>query len=296
MAAVTFLGLAGCTLLLSGVRWFSRPSLAARLAPYTPSASATRRAELVSVESLRDVLAPLSAEVGGALARMAGVGEALPVRLARVNARVTPTAFRLRQVAVSLGVGLSAPWIVAATGWGLGPALIGGLGAFALAFLAIEQRLAAASLHHQEQLRDELPVVAEQMGMLLGSGWSLGGAIHRIATRGHGACASDLERVGARVHQGLGEIDALREWAELSAVDSVERLVGILELNREATDLDDLIAREARAMRRAARRRTIESIERRSQQVWVPVTVAALVPGVMLMGVPFVDAMHLLSG
>ena len=40
----------------------------------------------------------------------------------------------------------------------------------------------------------------------------------------------------------------------------------------------------------------IEAIERRTQQVWIPVTFAALVPGVLLMGVPFVDALSLFSG
>ncbi len=48
-------------------------------------------------------------------------------------------------------------------------------------------------------------------------------------------------------------------------------------------------------MRRDAQRQLIETIERRGQQVWIPVTVAALVPGVLLMGVPFVDALRVFS-
>jgi hypothetical protein len=42
-------------------------------------------------------------------------------------------------------------------------------------------------------------------------------------------------------------------------------------------------------------RHTIEAIERRAQQVWVPVTVATLVPGVMLLAVPFLSALHLFA-
>mgnify|MGYP000559951131 CR=1 FL=1 len=37
------------------------------------------------------------------------------------------------------------------------------------------------------------------------------------------------------------------------------------------------------------------AIETRNQKVWIPVTVAALVPGVLLMGIPFLDALTLFS-
>jgi hypothetical protein len=37
-------------------------------------------------------------------------------------------------------------------------------------------------------------------------------------------------------------------------------------------------------------------MDRRGQQVWVPVTVATLVPGVILLTVPFIQALRLFSG
>jgi tight adherence protein C len=43
-------------------------------------------------------------------------------------------------------------------------------------------------------------------------------------------------------------------------------------------------------------REQVELIERRAQQVWIPVTVATLLPGVIFMAVPFVDAMRRLTG
>jgi tight adherence protein C len=36
-------------------------------------------------------------------------------------------------------------------------------------------------------------------------------------------------------------------------------------------------------------------MERRSQQVWIPVTVATLVPGVIFLAVPFVEALRMFS-
>ena len=95
------------------------------------------------------------------------------------------------------------------------------------------------------------------------------------------------------MRQGLSEVDALREWSELADVDELDRLVSVLALNREAADLGRLVAEEARSIRREAQRELIETIERRNQQVWIPVTVAALIPGVLLMGVPFIDALTL---
>ena len=39
-------------------------------------------------------------------------------------------------------------------------------------------------------------------------------------------------------------------------------------------------------------RELIEQIERRSQQVWIPVTVAALLPGAIFIAIPFVQALR----
>jgi hypothetical protein len=69
----------------------------------------------------------------------------------------------------------------------------------------------------------------------------------------------------------------------------------VLALNRQAADLSSLIADEARNIRRDTQRALVESIERRTQMVWVPVTVAALIPGVLFMAVPFAQALSLFS-
>ena len=72
----------------------------------------------------------------------------------------------------------------------------------------------------------------------------------------------------------------------------MHRFVLVLQLQQEAGDLGRLISNEARAMRREAQRRLVETIERRAQLVWIPVTVATLLPGVLLMAVPFLAAMQ----
>jgi Flp pilus assembly protein TadB len=186
---------------------------------------------------------------------------------------------------------------VVALGLGLGGllALLFVLGGAALAFLVVEQRLAAESAAWQRRIFLELPVVSEQLGMLLGAGYSLGAALSRLAARGKGACGRDLVRVTGRIRQGLTEVEALREWAAVVDLDALDRLVSVLALNRQAGDLGRLVGEEARSIRRDVHRELVEAIERRGQQVWIPVTVAALVPGVMFLAVPFVEALRLFA-
>lgn len=291
------LGWIGTALLLSQLRWFARVPLGERLRPYAPGGMArSPRSSMLSVESFRDAVDPLARSLGERLARVLGVSEDLEVRLHRVHSPLDPSAFRVRQVgAAVMGFGVAALVALALT-----PAapvtfafLLGGP---LVAFLVPEQRLALESERRQRRLFLELPVVAEQLSLLLSAGWSLTSALQRLARRSSGATALDLRRVCHRIGQGLSETDALREWAEVARVPVLDRLVPVLALNQETSDLGRLIAEEARAVRRDVHRELIEAAERRNQQVWIPVTVATLVPGVLFMAIPFVEALRLFGG
>ncbi len=296
VAIALIAGWAGATLVLAELRWFRRPRLIDRLARYAPGAGrVVRPVHLWSVSSFGEVVGPLAQSLGNGVSRLFGVSEDLGLRLTRVHAPMTVVAFRTRQMGASVAaIGLVAAILVAIQP----PAaitLLFLLGSPLLTFLIIEQRAAHASTVWQRRIFLELPIVSEQLGMLLGAGYSLGSALNRLARRGHGACASDLARVCGRMRQGLDAVDALREWSTLADVDALTRLVTILAMHRQAGDLARLISEEARTIRRDTQRELIETIERRGQQVWIPVTVATLVPGVLFMVVPFVDAMRLFT-
>jgi tight adherence protein C len=242
------------------------------------------------------VLGPLATAVADRITAVMGAREQTGRHLARLGSGPTLVEVRVRQLAYASLAGVGAGGVAVAVGMPLVLALVGLLGAPVLAVLVIEERLASRSREWQHHLATELPVVAEQLGMLLSSGVSLTGAIARLGSRSHGVCARGLAGVATRIRQGVGEVEALREWAELADVRPLDRLVGVLTLNREATDLGGLIAAEARAARAATHRELLEAIDRRGQQVWIPVTVATLVPGVIFMAVPFLDAMRQLTG
>ena len=287
---------AGVTLLLSQLRWFSRPPLVERLRPYSPGGmGGSGRGGVFSVESFREVVAPVSRQIGERLARLFGISEELAVRLERVHSPYDVTAFRVRQLGWSVGAVAGAGLVLVA----LRPAPAAGvlllLGAPVLAFLVLEQQLATQSDRWRRRLFLELPVVSEQLAMLLTAGFSLGSALNRLAARGDGVCAQDLQRVTTRIRHGLSEIDALREWGAVARVEALDRLVPVLALNREAGDLGRLISDEARNIRRDVQRQLIETMERRGQQVWIPVTVATLVPGVIFLSIPFLEALNLFT-
>lgn len=290
-------GFVGWALVLGELPWFRRRALVDRIGPYV-AGGVPRRREVASFRaagSWRELLEPFARQVGGRLAALFGVAEPLAVRLRRVHSPLGVTEFRVRQLAW-VGGGLVTGTLVAAALGLVGPVgLLFVVGGPLLAFLVVEQALAAESDRWKRRLSIELPIVAEQLGMLLGAGYSLSAALSRLAQRGRGACGRDLARVCERIGLGLSETAALREWAEVADVPALHRLVNVLTLNRKAGDLGRLTSDEARSMRRELHRQIVATMERRGQQVWIPVTVATLVPGVIFLAVPFIEALRLFS-
>jgi hypothetical protein len=290
VAAAALAGFSGVALLLAETRWARRDALAERLRPHAPA----RRGHVVGSSdiawSFRASLGPMATDLGARLIRALGVHDDLEVRLARIHSESDATSFRLRQLGQGvLGLGLAASLVVVA----LPPpvvAVVIVVGAPLLALLAEEQRLCSASARWQRRVRLEIPVVTEQLGLLLGAGYSVPGALNRLALRSDGACARDLTRVCGRLRQGAPTAQALREWAAIAGVPQVDRLVTVLLMADGASDLGPLISSEARSSRQDLHRDLVARVERSAQQVWIPVTVAALVPGVIVIGVPFLHA------
>lgn len=282
----------GASLLLGQLRPIGRPRLAERLRPVAFGGVASVASDRLGA---RRVIAPMAVRLGRRLAAVLGSTDDAEARLQRIHSNLSITAFRMRQLGWAMAAAAGTAGVVAATRLSAGVVLIampaGALAAYGLTESALGRRCRRCEARRAL----ELPVVAEQLAMLVAAGHSLGSAIARISTRGHGVIATDLSLVHQRVSQGVPEREALREWAATVASPSVERLVSVLVLSTETGDLGRLLAQEARSIRRTVQRRMVELMDRRSQQVWVPVTVAALVPGVIFLAVPFVDALRLFA-
>ncbi len=286
----------GAVILLMQFRWFKRPPLYARLVPHLSRLSkAQTTTEPSHPRSFSEFLWQLATDLGERASSSIGGTESAATKLERIHSEMGLQAFRTRQVGAAL-----AAFAIAALAATILPLpqvllLMTLLLAPASAFVYAELRLNAASANWQRRLENELAVIAEQLGILLGSGASLGSAITRLAQRSHGAAAADLSRVSARVSQGVALTTALQEWDTIASTPAVRRLIRVLCLHSTEPDLASLVAAEAEVMRADSHRKLISALERREQQVWMPVTVAALVPGVILLGVPFIEALRLFT-
>ncbi|MCC6225520.1 MAG: type II secretion system F family protein [Microthrixaceae bacterium] len=287
----------GSVLVLGELPWFRDVSLAQRLRGHVRSgATAPRRSGVLSVESLRDLAAPLATSVGARLARTLGLNDDIETTLRRIGSQDDAASFRLRQFAFAGAAFGATATLTTLLGPPVAIMVSAPLAAAALAYLVTEQRLAHRSAEIQRRIRLELPIVIEQLGMLLGAGHSLAGAVARVGERGQGVTSRGFRSAARRMRHGVDELAALQEFAAQAEVAALDRLVGVLAMNREATDLGALISNEARLVRREVHRDLIETLDRRGQTVWIPVTVATLLPGVVFMAVPFVDAMKQLTG
>lgn len=287
----------GGTIVLAEISWFGREPLVDRLRPFVAGAAASDGQPASSyLASLRELFTWVSKTLGNPIARIFGIDEDLSVRLERLHSTMDASGFRLRQLGTATAA-LGAT-LVAVIGARLPAALaiIFALAAPLLAFLLQEQRLARASSARQHRLFLELPVVEEQLAMLLTAGYSLGAALNRMAQRSSGTAGEDLRRLCRRLRQGVGEAQALREWSALARVDALSRLTPLLSLHSEASDLGRLVSEEARATRQEVHRSLVATMEKRIQQVWVPVTVATLVPGVIFLAIPFIAALQAFGG
>lgn len=156
----------------------------------------------------------------------------------------------------------------------------------------MERKLSTLAVSVQNQMELELPVVAEQLAMMIESGLSLGNALARFQDRPHGAIAREFVEILRAVRNGATYDEAIAEWAKVANVPSIDRLVAVLRLHQQASNLGRLIAEEAITSRAESHRRLLQSVEKKSQQVWIPVTVAALVPGTLFLAIPFFSALR----
>ncbi len=287
--------LVGSTMVLAELPWFRRQTLVERLLPYTRAAG-PRPPSRSAGAGIRQVIAPGLEDLGARASRALGLRDDLQLRLERCGSPDDAATFRVRQVAH----GVISLLVAGALALVLRPpaplAIMLVLGAPVMAILLHEQYLSTKWTNRSARLVGELPVIVEQLGMLMSAGYSLTSAINRLAVRSDGEVARDLRRVIRRIRQGLSASDALTEWADRSDIDAIRRLVAVLHLHSDAGDLGALIAEEARAIRSEAHRDLLESIERRAQLVWIPVTVATLVPGLIFLAVPFMSAMAQVTG
>jgi len=225
-----------------------------------------------------------------------GSEKALNSRLERAGVPVTALRFRTTQVVV----GFAALVVAAAVTFVFALPAVGVFGVIAgfpiVAVWGCEQALTVALRRRTDLVVRELPLVIEQLAELMKSGVGVAEACAKVAVHTRSVVASDLGRVAREIAHGVRDEVALQAFADRHDVGAIHRIVAVLDAHRHAADLGGLLAEEVRELRLTAHRDLLASIQQREQQVWIPVTVATLVPGVLLLGVPFVHTLGVVLG
>ena len=220
----------------------------------------------------------------------------LAVRIERAGVGVSARQFRSVQL-IAAFFGLLLASLVAVV-WAL-PAVVvlGVLVGFPCGALWVcDQVLVVAYRRRSAQVLRELPVVVEQLAGLMKNGVGLAEACADVAAHTAGLVAADLARIAREIGHGVPVEVALQAWADRHDVPAVRRVVAVLDAHRHAADLGGLLAAEVRELRAQGHRELLALMQQREQQVWIPVTVATLVPGVLLLGVPFVYTLGVVLG
>ncbi len=282
--------------LLSQTRHFTRLTLTERLLPYSRSAQRNQPSHsYVSTSSLSDIGRWFSLATQRIM-RSLGITSRLEVRLRLAGRTESAQDVQLRQILLSLAVFGGTTLSLGASGISTPAALVFGLGAGALAYLLYEQQLSNQVTRRREQLRLELPIVAEHLATLLGAGYSLGSSISHCSTRIRGVAGESLRELRDRTRAGVPLNDALADWADRDDLGSLRRFLGVLSLDHDTPDLATLVRNQAVEIRQEAHRQRNALLDKRSQQVWIPITVATLVPGVIFLLIPFLHAINLVTG
>jgi len=227
----------------------------------------------------------VSAEVLAFAAAAAGVAGAASLRPRQWRLRL-PRRLGPRQL---LTARVTSALVAAAAGLVAGAllpgrlALLVGVAAPALGFLAPDLWLARRRAERTAQVRRDLPALLDLLGVAVEAGLSLPGALAEVGRRSHAPLARAWGGIAAQVAVGVPLTDALDAHRREVAIPEVDSFSGALtRAVRHGAPLADTLAAQAREVR-LSRRRAIQEQAARAGPKMQLVVALLLVPSVMLL-------------
>jgi tight adherence protein C len=295
----------GLWLLVSLTPRLSRPSLAARVAPYVIDVSLDAR-ELLDRRTADPLpvfgvlLGPVANRLRRAITSVLGGNEVIARRLRQAGASFSVDAFRSRQllwasvaaaIAVVLGLALGSVQPIPIT-VNAGIVVVAAVGAF----VGRDYLLQRAATARVGRMTKELPTVLEFLTLSLSAGEGMLDAIRRVARISHGELAAELATVTRDVSAGIPVADSLELLSAQLQVPpltrAIEQIVGALE---RGTPLADVLRAQAQDARDDAKRELLELLGKKEVAMLVPlvflilpITIAiAIFPGLFVLQVGF---------
>ncbi len=243
---------------------------------------------------------PLWRRAAAGLDRLVGGAASVGRRLERAGLDLTVQDFRAQQVTWGL-VAFSTTAVVATTVAWRSPeravplAVLTCVSALAGVVLR-DHRLSTQVTTHEEQVLDELPVVAELLALAVAAGEGPVAALDRAVRRSNGALSRDLARVLGEVRTGTPVAAAFDAFAARSGLAVVARFAdGISVALDRGTPLAEVLHAQAADVREARRRALIESGARREIAMMVPVVFLVLPTTILFAFWPGVIGLRLVT-
>ncbi len=142
----------------------------------------------------------------------------------------------------------------------------------------------------------DLYKLLSQLANLLSSGYSLPAAIIRMAENAPGVWQEHLARVKVSLDHGVELPNALEQLAQRLYTHRLSRALLLLASAYRNHTAFAVCERLAEQEAESVYNRLLAEGERRLQLVWIPVAIATLVPGILLLIAPLAESFKSISG
>ncbi len=171
-------------------------------------------------------------------------------------------------------------------------ALLGAASALVLTKIIERTVLDHRRKHRTKALDISIIALFEQLHLKLANGNSLQSSIVRI----DGITNRDVLSLQSLVRSGLDLESATSYWIDEFDTQSKRRAADLLLARTTTSETLALLAGLILQLRNEQRFALIADIERRNQLVWIPVTIAVLVPGMIFIAIPLEATLRSLLG
>ncbi|MGC8480382.1 MAG: type II secretion system F family protein, partial [Acidimicrobiales bacterium] len=219
--------------------------------------------------------------------------------LAKVLGRLQ-MRLEVRDLLVIAGALYASIWaIIALVGWSFGlstgSALVTG-GFIAILTIGVlvgffDQR----STRLGRSLSTSLIELVELTSILVNSGRSINSALLRASQDERHPWAPFLRKALSATDRGGAIGEELLKLAHVLAIPNFERFAELIHLHINTPELGQLLQAELATLRRNRHLQLIETLEIRSQLVWIPVSIAILIPGTILLAIPLINSLKFFS-
>lgn len=276
----------GLVLFVSGVPYFRRSGLDARLEPYLrdtprPSRLLTSSSSGIPGLGFSRIFTPVLRDLSAGVERLLGGAPSVRRRLERAGQPPDVERFRAEQV-IWGGIGALAGLVLGllamlTRGAGPVPVLMLVICLTGTGIVARDQWLSHEATQREHRMLAEFPTIAELLALAVSAGEGATGALDRVCRLSRGELSAELGACLADARAGASLPVALQGLADRTGLPSLARFVdGIVVAVERGTPLAEVLRAQAQDVREAGRRAVMEEGGRKEIAMMIPVVFLVL--------------------